>query len=59
MRLCKECCDSTIKNCYLCSIGQEIIMRIPSNDKHKSKSAKGGEREELITQNHRHNKNSY
>lgn len=25
MKLCNNCLDVTIKNCYLCSIGQEIL----------------------------------
>lgn len=25
MKICNDCIDVTIKNCYLCSIGQEIL----------------------------------
>lgn len=40
-KLCKDCCDATISNCYCCSIGQEIIFAAkdskPKANNNKSK----------------------
>lgn len=30
-KLCKDCCDATISNCYHCSIGQQIILATKDN----------------------------